>query len=142
MQKTIDSGIYLLVLESNEDFYISNKNFTNYKFKKGFYYYVGSAQRNLTARIQRHLKEEKKIKWHIDFLTTNKNIKIIDVICFENETKEFECILSLKIENQIRNIEIIENFGNSDCKICKTHLYYTQKRHTRELIKLKKHKKV
>ncbi len=36
------------------------------EFPAGHYLYTGSARRNLEARIHRHLRREKKLRWHID----------------------------------------------------------------------------
>lgn len=137
MLKTIDSGIYILVLKAIEEFYIEHKLFNEHKFNKGYYYYIGSAQRNFGSRLKRHLLSEKIIKWHIDHLTTNKNIKLVKIISFENKPKEYECKLSMYICKNIVNIELINNFGNSDCKICQTHLYFSKKNHIKTLEQLK-----
>ena len=59
------------------------------EFKKGYYIYVGSGQTNLEKRIQRHKKKIKKVKWHIDYLTTNSDVKVIEAAAYDL-TKKYE----------------------------------------------------
>jgi len=131
VQKIIknDSGIYLLEIFANSNFRIKIKKYINDRFYKGYYYYVGSAQKNLISRINRHLNKNKKINWHFDYITKLNSIEIKRVILFTNLKKEFECILSEKIFNIIKNDnKVIPDFGNSDCNKCRTHLYYSKNR--------------
>jgi len=50
-------------------------------FPKGYYCYTGSARgsgsTNLKHRIGRHLKKEKRMFWHIDYVLKNQNINKI-----------------------------------------------------------------
>lgn len=87
-------------------------------FKRGYYYYVGSAMgnsNNLKRRIGRHLKDDKKIHWHIDYLLMYGKI---DKIYTTN--KKVECDVA---EEFLKKFDFIEGFGCSDCK-CKSHLFY------------------
>ena len=61
-----DGGIYVLILRLREDTYVERFHRV---FRSGHYAYVGSAQRNLAARIRRHMWKGKKRHWHIDELT-------------------------------------------------------------------------
>ena len=92
-------------------------------FKKGNYVYVGSAMNSLNARINRHLSEEKKLHWHIDYLLKNQNSEIADII-YNISTKKIECELSREISSKC---EGIAGFGCSDCN-CESHLYYFKNR--------------
>jgi len=88
------------------------------RFEKGDYFYIGSAMGdslNLYNRINRHLSDEKKKHWHIDYLLEYGNIKEVFV------TKgRFECDVSKGFEQILSGVE---GFGCSDCN-CKSHLYY------------------
>ena len=110
-------GSYLLVIELKNDYEISIGKLGEIKFHKGFYIYVGSALNGLEQRIQRHLRNNKKTHWHIDYLL--KYAKIINVFYKEKENKE-ECIIAKKLDNKLSSIS---GFGCSDCK-CKSHLFY------------------
>jgi sugar fermentation stimulation protein A len=65
------------------------------------------------------LKKEKKLHWHIDFLS--QYAEIIKVIRFLSYTKD-ECKLSKRMESFADKIPI-PGFGSSDCK-CISHLYF------------------
>lgn len=93
------------------------------KFKKGTYVYIGSAMNSLESRLKRHLSNEKKLHWHIDYLLKNKNAKIVEII-YNTSTKKIECNLSQYITTKTNNIK---NFGCSDCA-CESHLYYFKNR--------------
>jgi sugar fermentation stimulation protein A len=81
--------------------------------------YSGSARKNLSARISRHLRKEgKKKHWHIDYLTPYAaRIKALPVMSYRN----LECDLAGELERL--NGKPVENFGSSDCR-CTSHLFY------------------
>ena len=91
-------------------------------FKNGDYIYIGSAKGCLEARLQRHLRKNKRIFWHIDYLLENKKAKILQIWTIdrkmEYQTAEVFC--------QDPTNEIIKKgFGSSDCK-CLTHLFFVK----------------
>lgn len=88
------------------------------EFKKGIYVYVGSAMNSLEARLNRHLSDNKKLHWHVDYLLKDDNCKIIDIIY--NIDKKVECDISQYLKTEAFGIK---NFGCSDCR-CDSHLYY------------------
>ncbi len=88
-----------------------------FEFPRGYYMYTGSARTNMSARIARHLKKEKTLRWHIDYLTIHPASEIIDVRRSDVE----ECALNQLIDGEI----IAPGFGASDCKAqCESHLKY------------------
>ncbi len=90
-------------------------------FPAGFYVYTGSAKRNLAARIERHKRKEKPLRWHIDYLTTQPDASIVEVKTYDKN----ECELNQQISGEI----IIKGFGASDCKQgCGAHLKYLGKK--------------
>ncbi len=109
-------GSYVLLTELGEDKFIEIGKFGNIFFKKGCYVYVGSALNGLERRINRHLRSNKKMHWHIDYLL--KYAKVIDVFYKESRFKE-EC----NIANRFAKLSSIKGFGCSDCK-CASHLFY------------------
>ncbi len=102
----------------------------NQSFQKGYYYYVGSAQKNLTQRIERHLKRYKKQHWHIDYLTCNINTTIKNVYLVKDYSKSYECILAKDLLNKYNMQITIKGFGSSDCNSCESHLLYSKKKIT------------
>ncbi|MFW6083023.1 MAG: GIY-YIG nuclease family protein [Thermoplasmatota archaeon] len=112
-------GIYTLVIELKEDKVIEVGAIGNIDFDKGYYVYVGSAQNGLEARIERHLSDEKKIHWHIDYLL--KVSEVIKIFVTDGD-KEEEC----KVADYLNSsIDPIDDFGCSDCK-CFSHIFYSE----------------
>lgn len=111
-------GIYILVISVSRDIKIKVGSLGKIKFAKGTYAYVGSAQNNLEKRIARHRSKNKKLRWHIDYLTTNKFTKV-EKVFYKLEGKEGECRTARKL---IKTETPIKNFGCSDCN-CKSHLF-------------------
>ena len=89
------------------------------RFKRGYYVYVGSGQRYLEKRIQRHKKRVKKVKWHIDYLTTNSGVKVMEAAAYDLP-KKYECILADMLRSM--GFKPVKGFGSTDCK-CVSHLY-------------------
>ncbi len=121
------NGSYILLIELDEDNTIQVGKLGKIFFKKGFYLYVGSALNGLEQRIQRHLRNNKKIHWHIDYLLSYA--RTIEVF-YKGSKSRYEC----KLANKLENLEPISGFGCSDCK-CKTHLFYGSKKEVDETIK-------
>ncbi len=63
-----DAGDYMVVLYAADDQDIRIGSKGDMHFPKGYYVYVGSAKKNLAARLARHQRKRKKMHWHIDYL--------------------------------------------------------------------------
>jgi Uri superfamily endonuclease len=85
-------------------------------FSGGYYIYVGSALGGVEARINRHLRDAKKKRWHIDYLLAEA--PVTEVIIGETETKA-ECAVAQALDAQF---SAVPNFGASDCR-CFSHLF-------------------
>ena len=86
-------------------------------FKDGYYAYVGSALNGLDQRLRRHLKHQKKLHWHIDFLLEHAHIS--DIYTKESRIRE-ECDIATSFDQQF---DCIPEFGASDCD-CTSHLFF------------------
>lgn len=124
---TDNSGIYILELHSKTNFRFDHKKFGNLKLPAGWYYYIGSAQKNLVQRVTRHFRKHKKIHWHIDHLIEKRSIKLINSYLLQNCGKEKECKLVKDLRTEFNLKSIIKNFGSSDCRNCESHLLYSEK---------------
>ena len=115
-------GDYVLVVEVRKAKKILIGSLGKIEFKRGLYLYVGSAQNGLEQRIERHLRNEKKIFWHIDYLLSNPSVQIREV--WIKEGKKGECKLA---RNFLKNkdLKVIKGFGSSDCS-CPGHLFYAK----------------
>lgn len=110
-------GSYLILLEIRNPTTIQIGRLRGTDFKKGFYVYVGSAMKGLSQRIQRHLRKQKKIHWHVDYLLNHA--KIVDIFYKQSNARE-ECAIANTLE---KTLSTIPGFGCSDCT-CKSHLFY------------------
>lgn len=119
-----NKGIYILELFAEKNFLISAEKFKDIIFPKGFYYYIGSAQKNLKSRIERHLRKAKIIHWHIDHLTAHKSTNIVNIFILLDAEKTIEAEIANKFVKYFNSDIIVEGFGNSDINETKTHLFY------------------
>ena len=85
----------MLDIYAKRKFSVGIKRYSGKVFSAGYYYYVGSAQRTLIKRIERHCKPDKKIHWHIDHITAQSTAKVKRVFIFKDMPKSFECELVL-----------------------------------------------
>ncbi|MFQ5446859.1 MAG: DUF123 domain-containing protein [Saprospiraceae bacterium] len=118
----MNKGAYILLLHLTTRREVQAGKLGRFLFEKGWYAYVGSAMNNLDARIARHLKKEKKLHWHIDYLRQVASVE--QVLRFESGDKR-ECQLSRKVA-ALADATPVKKFGASDCG-CFTHLYFFYK---------------
>jgi len=111
-------GIYVLVISVNNDIRVNVGALGGVNFEKGLYAYVGSAQRSLERRIERHFRKTKRKFWHIDYLLDNDAVKVLEVL-HKEAGKPDECKIAKKISK--KGIPM-KGFGSSDCK-CASHLF-------------------
>lgn len=110
--------VYILLIEVLRDLKLKIGALGTLTFRKGVYGYVGSAQRNFAWRIVRHLSKRKRKFWHIDYLLSNRHVRI-EAILWKKATRAEEC----RIARKFLGIGApIEGFGCSDCK-CISHLF-------------------
>ena len=110
-------GSYLLQIRCLKTTTIQIGKLGRIKFEKGDYIYVGSAMNSLEKRIKRHYSKDKKLHWHIDYLTLNKNFKIISTYIKPSNQKQ-ECLAA----QSLNFLPAIANFGSTDCS-CQSHLF-------------------
>jgi sugar fermentation stimulation protein A len=114
-----DSGSYLVMLKIPQLRNVETGALGTLHFAAGWYIYAGSARKNLSSRINRHLRRvRKKQHWHIDYLSLwAEQIKAYPIYSYRN----LECDLARALENL--GGQGIPGFGSSDCA-CKSHLFY------------------
>jgi len=114
-----NKGSYLIILEIPNVIQIDVGSLGSLSFKAGWYVYSGSAMKNLSQRIARHLRyKRKQHHWHLDYLTAHAG-KIVGLPIASYENLECELADALK---KIRG-EPVPRFGSSDCS-CGSHLFY------------------
>jgi len=115
----MDSGVYIALFHLAESREIRVGRFGMFTFPEGVWLYVGSAQRNLQARLDRHGRKDKKLRWHVDYLSTRAVMLGAIVI---PGAKHRECAIAAELGALYQRP--IRNFGASDCR-CGGHLFYT-----------------
>ena len=111
-------GTYVLLVHVPYDLALTTGELGRVDFKTGYYAYVGSALRGLEARVGRHLREQKKIYWHIDHLLLRA--RAVDVIVAESGEQK-ECDVAGELA---KSLPSVRGFGSSDCN-CPSHLFYS-----------------
>ena len=86
-------------------------------FPRGYYAYVGSALSGFKARLNRHLKSDKQLRWHIDYLLEKAAINKI-ILCPTED--KVECAIAQALSRQFNSVP---GFGCSACQ-CRSHLLF------------------
>jgi Uri superfamily endonuclease len=111
-------GIYALIIRISEDIVVIVGALGETRFQAGTYVYVGSAQANLEQRVRRHLRAEKRLFWHIDYLLSSPFAKIEKAFWLQGE-KTAECTIAQELGERGKPAV---DFGCSDCR-CPSHLF-------------------
>ena len=121
-----ESGAYAVLMQQTKTKTIKVGRLGRCLFPKGFYVYSGRASRGLGKRLNRHLTKEKKLRWHVDYLTCDKEVRIEDIFIFPHRA-ESECDINQALQKMIDGRQICPGFGASDCRSgCGSHLIYSK----------------
>jgi Uri superfamily endonuclease len=115
-------GTYVLLSHVPYRVGISIGGLGSVNIEAGYYAYVGSGLRGLEKRIERHLKPEKKLRWHIDHFLLRA--RAVDVIVAESKER-MECAIAKELGERMPSVK---GFGSSDCD-CESHLFYNRNLH-------------
>jgi Uri superfamily endonuclease len=119
VKKVILKGTYCLIIHVNRDITLRvGKKLGSIIFDEGYYVYVGSALNSLESRLKRHLSDDKKLFWHVDYLLSSSDAELVEIV-FAVDGSRWECVLASMIG--MEGVEI-RGFGCSDCK-CISHLF-------------------
>jgi Uri superfamily endonuclease len=115
-----EPGVYQLVLFLPEDITLRVGALGVFHFPAGRYVYTGSALGGLRARLARHLRTQKRLRWHIDYLLPHAVVE--DIRLFLTKERR-ECAINRQTLTLPHARVIARGFGSSDCR-CPTHLVY------------------
>lgn len=118
--------MYSLLIKLAEERAIKPRPNLSWLLPKGYYIYTGSAlgrgSTSIERRLERHLRVNKRVFWHIDRLLVS-SAKIVKVVYAKTSAK-MECEVNKKILSLLR-AKPIKGFGSSDCRGgCVGHLLY------------------
>lgn len=111
-----DKGIYIAVFYLSRPLQIQVGRLGQFLFEPGFYFYVGSAQRNLSSRLARHARRRKPLHWHVDYLSCQAAM-IGAMVMPWSRARECELARELAARFELT----VRGFGASDCR-CPGHL--------------------
>ena len=114
-----DSGLYQLVIRLERRRLITVGRHGRFSFPAGYYVYTGSGKRNLESRIARHLRKQKKERWHIDYLLRYGQVLEVKLYLLG----QGECELSKEVGSLTGSRIVVRGFGSSDCN-CSAHLFH------------------
>jgi Uri superfamily endonuclease len=112
-------GAYLLVLELQRPLTLRLAGRAAVTLDPGHYAYCGSAYGpgGIAARVARHRRRDKALRWHIDRLTAAS--EIVAVTAVPGGT---ECALFDRVAASAGAWVPLPGFGSSDCRRCAAHL--------------------
>ncbi len=115
-------GTYALLLEIEQEAVVTVGRLGTFRFAAGYYVYVGSAlgSGGLAARLARHGRQDKKLRWHIDYVLMHARIVDIEV---NASGQELECVWAGKLLHMLGARVTAPRLGSSDCA-CPSHLIY------------------
>ena len=119
-------GSYVLILHLPQDRVIPVGRLGHIPFPAGYYLYMGSARGpgGLRARIARHLRRQKRLHWHVDYLLHwTRPVEI----WYSHSVAPLECHWREVLMEAAGLETAATGFGSSDCP-CHTHLLYSQQR--------------
>ena len=112
------TGSYVLLIQLPEEQAIRIGSLKAIHFPSGYYAYVGSAMGGFKPRLSRHLKANKKLRWHIDYLLAKA---LVTGIILGESKDRVECAIAQALSQQF---DPIPSFGASDCR-CRSHLFFS-----------------
>ncbi len=124
MQHTVEAdgipraaGAYALSIELTHP--VSLARFPGVTLPAGNYVYCGSAYGpgGLRARVARHLRQRKTMRWHVDYLTRCGIVRTVLALPGGSE-----CALLSSVLTCPGTGIPIPGFGSSDCRRCLAHL--------------------
>jgi Uri superfamily endonuclease len=118
VKKVVLKGSYCLIIRVSRDITLQIGKLGSFDFDMGFYVYVGSALNSLVGRLKRHLSDDKKLFWHVDYLLADSNVELVEIV-FAVDDGKWECALASEVGSAGVDVK---GFGCSDCK-CSSHLF-------------------
>jgi Uri superfamily endonuclease len=113
------TGAYILLIRVRGARALDIGRLGRVRFPGGNYVYIGSGMGGLEARVARHFRRDKKVKWHIDRLLPRA--ELLGAVLFPS-TKRNECELARSCLS-FPGARAVQGFGSSDCR-CAGHLVH------------------
>ncbi len=120
-----DPGTYALIFTLPRPLSLTVGRLGTRLLLPGEYVYVGSARGagGLAARLHRHLKRDKRLHWHVDYLATQVFPR---AVLYTTAITVHECDWVTRLLHFPGTTIPWVGFGNSDCVRCPSHLVCVQ----------------
>jgi len=117
-------GCYVLLLRAERGAEIAAGSLGPLRLRRGWYLYIGSAfgPGGLRARVGRHSRRDKRLRWHVDYLRAETRLAEV-----WHTPDDCECEWAGVVGGLPGAENPLARFGASDCR-CVTHLWYFPKR--------------
>ncbi|HHJ14662.1 MAG TPA: GIY-YIG nuclease family protein [Gammaproteobacteria bacterium] len=114
-------GTYVLILRASSRCRIAVGRRGWLAVEPGYYSYVGSAfgPGGLRARLGRHLRQDKALRWHIDWL---RRVSSPVAVWYSTSPERLEHVWAAYFQG-LRGQHPVAGFGCSDCR-CLAHLFF------------------
>ncbi len=118
-----EPGTYALVFRVESPLSVQAGRLGTRVLMPGVYVYVGSARGpgGLAARIRRHLRQNKRLHWHVDALTTRLTPA---AVLWSTDPTLRECDWVAALLSRPEAHVPWPDFGSSDCRRCPSHLIW------------------
>jgi len=117
------TGAYLLLLHLDRPREVAVGALGTLPFDAATYVYVGSAMGGLEQRVARHLRDDKRPRWHIDRLLAAADRA--EALLLPSPVR-VECELAALVAT-LPDTAAVRGFGCSDCR-CEAHLFRVSER--------------
>lgn len=115
----VKRGAYALVIDLARPLVLEIPRFAGSVLPAGRFVYCGSAcgSGGISARVIRHCRTDKKLRWHVDHLTRSGTV--VDVLPVIGGG---ECALLAAVVATPGALIPLRRFGSMDCAVCPAHL--------------------
>ncbi len=116
---TAAPGAYVLIVDLARPLALDIATLPGAVLPTGRYAYCGSAHGpgGMRARVGRHQRQDKAMRWHIDRLTGAGRI-----VAVHAEPDGSECALLARLRSMPDVSVPLAGFGSTDCRCCPAHL--------------------
>jgi len=119
-------GSYILVISIRRHVWFKPGSLPRVRLPRGCYVYVGSAMGpgGFEKRVLRHLRRDKKARWHIDYLTRLRSVRIVSVIYTPLVNGESRLTRILSSSGLVK---MVKGFGATDLPSDFSHLLFSRR---------------
>lgn len=124
----MSSNSYVVVLRVCRKLDLVVGSLGKVSIEPGYYLYIGSANiKRYYLRVLRHFTKVKKLRWHIDYLSSNNGVEVtLGICCYEGLSEDSLYKLVIHSSMSIFCSPYIKGFGCSDTSHL-THLFKCNK---------------